>query len=258
MRNLFLILAISLLLLGGCYDHHDAPQTEPFETQANCKIGKLQQLCANGCYNIISDVVCVGRVTTSDHEGNFYRSLFVEDESGAAEIKLGTYNISAQYPVGLMVAIRLKGTSVMLGDGAVQVGLPPRSYDSSPREFEAQQVIDKHIVRSSSVEPASPMLLAIQSLDASLCGRFIRVEGLRYTPCADDKFESYYRFTNNNGEEIFVEITPYANFSDLEIPTSELAIQGILLHKTIGGEEGRQFVIKPRTEDDIAVVEHNM
>lgn len=257
MRNLFLILALSLLLLSGCYDRHSEPQVESFATQANAKIGKLRQLCTNGCYNVVSDIVCVGRVTTSDYEGNFYRSMFVEDDSGAVEIKLGTYNISAQYPIGLMVAIRLKGASVMFSDGVVQVGLPPRSYDSAPREFEAQEVIDRHIVCSSSVDTIYPMSLAIQSLDISLCGRFVQIENLHYKSTTEDKERGLYCFEDEDGGRIFVEISPYSNFSTLELPATATSIKGILYHRTVGDGQGREFVIKPRSKDDIAGIEHN-
>ena len=60
----------------------------------NCDISQLYQLCQGGCHTISSDIVCVGRVTSSDSEGNFYRSMFVEDSTAAVEILLGTYNIA--------------------------------------------------------------------------------------------------------------------------------------------------------------------
>ena len=250
MRNFKALLTLLLLLFGSCYDRHGEHSTEPFEAKANAQIKAVRQLCANGCYNIVSDIVCVGRVTTSDREGNFYRSMFVEDETEAIEIKLGTYNIEAQYPVGLMVALRLRGCAAMVKDDILQVGLPPQSFDSAPREFEAQEVIDQHIVRSNSVEKIAPLVLDIPSLDTSLCGRFVRISGLTFTPL--DNNSGYYRFIDSEERTAFAYISPYANFSDTAIPTTTTTIQGILYYESVGGGMGRQFVIKPRFADDIS------
>ena len=258
MRNFGTILIASLLLLSGCYDNHNEPLAEPFATQANAKIEILRQLCAGGCYNIVSDMVCVGRVTSSDKSGNFYRSIFIEDETGAVEIKLGTYNIEAQYPIGLMVAVRLKGCAIMLKENILQVGLPPQSYDTAPREFEAQEVIDRHIVRSNSVKVVTPLLRTITQLDTSLCGRFVRIENLHHTPLDNKQEEEFYRFIDNEEQSVFLHISPYSNFATLQMPDSEVAIQGILYHESVGYNIGKQFVIKPRFADDITNIEYNM
>lgn len=251
MRNFKPLLPLLLLLFSSCYDRHSDSPTEPFAVEANAKIEVLRQLCTNGCYNIVSNIVCVGRVTTSDREGNFYRSMFVEDETGAIEIKLGTYNIEAQYPVGLNVALRLNGCAVMFENDILQVGLPPQSFDSAPREFEAQEVIDQHIVRSNSVEKIAPLVLDIPSLDTSLCGRFVRISDLIFVPPTDNSNNGYLHFIDNEENSIFAYISPYANLSNMDMPTTPAAIQGILYYESVGGGMGRQFVIKPRFADDI-------
>jgi hypothetical protein len=220
-----------------------------FSEQANSTIGQLRQLCEKECYNITSDIVCVGRVTSSDRDGNFYRSITIEDESGGVEVKLGIYNIASQYPVGLMVALHLNSTAIMVENGVVQVGLPPQRFDSSPREMEAQEVIDRHIIRSNSIEQVEPLLCDIDDLDLSLCGRFVRVENLSYTPLTEQKTE-YYRLTDNEDRVIFLFVSAYSNFANLKMPTTHLLIQGVLYHEAVG--EGRQFVIKPRCADDIS------
>lgn len=258
MRNFGVTLIISMLLLSGCYDNHSEPPTTPFTAQANSEITELHQLCTNGCYNIVSDIVCAGHVTSSDRDGNFYRSMFVEDETGAIEIKLGTYNIAAQYPIGLMVALRLKGCAVMFKDNTLQVGLPPQSFDTAPREFEAQEIIDQHIVRSNSIEKTTPLTLDIPSLHTSLCGRFVRLSGLQFTPTTDNNDNGYYRFIDSEERIVFVYISPYANFSTIDIQTATTTIQGILYYEPVGGGVGRQFVIKPRFADDISDTGNNM
>lgn len=251
MRHLLPII-MSLLALVGCYDSHKEPSSGEFVDISNCNIVQLKQLCENGCYTITSNLVFVGRVTTSDREGNFYRSMVVEGTSGGMEILLGIYDIASQYPIGLMVAIELKGTAIMLKNGTLQVGLPPQSFDSAPREFESQAVIDSHIKRSNSVENIEPLRCDIASLDVSLCGQFVNITNLRHTPLDEYNESNYRRFEDENGNAIFMYISQYADFSDIEIPASKISIRGILYHEAVGGSVGEQFIVRPRSKDDIS------
>ncbi len=257
MRHLLPILVLFSTILYGCYDRHKEPLSQDFSEQGNINIIQLRELCKNGYYNITSEIVCIGRITSSDRQGNFYRSIIIEDESGGAEIKLGAYNLTTQYPVGLTVALHLNGTAVMVENGVITVGLPPQSFDSKPREMEAQEVIDKHIIRSNSVEPIAPLLCDIQMLNSSLCGRFIRIEKVHHSPLPDREesisLGGYHRFTDTENNIIFTNVSTYADFANTEIPLSDVAIQGILYYETVGMGIGDQFVIKPRFEDDISI-----
>lgn len=255
MKRILPLLILFAMVAGGCYDRHDEPQPKPFDDFSNFQIGELRNRCQGGCITIESHTICVGRITSSDHEGNFYRTIVVEDESGGAEIKLGIYNSAVPYPIGLMVSLRLEGLAAMVKDGVVQVGLPPQTFDLAPRELEAQEVIDQHIVRSNSVEPTPPTHCDIASLNASLCGRFIAIKGLRHSPTEELTAEGYYRFTDSDKREVFCYISPYAEFAGCEIPDSQVAIQGILYRETINSAIGEQFIIKPRFKDDISVID---
>ena len=262
MLRLFVVSIVAVIALCGCYDNHNRPASEEFSEQANCTIAQLKMFCKSGCYNITSDMVCIGRITSSDREGNFYRSVFVEDNTAAVEVKLGIYNIEAQYPVGLLVALRLNGTAVSLADNVLQLGLPPQSYDTAPREFEAQEVIDHHIVRSNSVSEVSATEYHISDLATSLCGRFVKLSDLRYEPLVEESEESeearndYLRFIDSDNNVVFAYISPYANFANSVIPTEPLSIQGVLYHEAVGMGLGRQFVIKPRSKDDFTTLDN--
>ena len=259
-RLLPYIFALLAMVLGGCYDSHNESSSSAFTETDNCDIAELQALAQNGCYEVITELVCICRVTSSDHEGNFYRSIVVEDMSGGAEIRLGIYNAFSQYPIGLVMELHLKGCAVMFENGVLQVGLPPQEFDSLPRELEAQEMIDKHIVRSEIVENVEPRKCDITSLESSMCGRFIAINNLRHAPLEgeeDELLEGYSRFVDGNGNAIFMYVSPYADFAKNEIPSAEVSIQGILYHETVGMNIGKQFVIKPRFADDITTTDSN-
>lgn len=255
MRHLLPTIVLAALLLVGCYDRHSEPDNNTTEISANCTIAEVRAMCGKGCHTIDQDLICVGRITSSDHEGNFYRMVVIEDATGGAEVKIGLNNTASQFPVGLLVAIRLKDSAAAIRDGVMQIGLPPQEHDSSPREFGSPTIIDAHIIRSNSVESIKPVTYDIATLDSTLCGRFVKFENLRYAPLEEEAkviFEGYTRFIDEVGNQIFLYVDPYANFSAEEIPASTVTIEGILYHEVIDEELGEQFVIKPRFRDDIS------
>lgn len=259
MQRFLLFITILLLSFSGCYDNHSIPSETDLSLKANFDIAELQTFCSDGCHTITRDFICVGRVTSSDREGQFYRTLFIEDESGGAAIKLGLYDIASRYPVGTQIALHLQNSAVMLKDGVVVVGLPPRSYDSEPREFESPEVIDRYIIRGTSVEAIEPRICHIAELDSSLCGRFVKISGISYAPLTDEEdmptIEGYRRFVNSNGEAIFTYVSPYADFAAEKIPTEEISVCGILYYETVGMDIGKQFVIKARFSDDFTIAD---
>ena len=256
MRYRILFLTLSLLSFIGCSDQYDY-EAEKFSEQANAKLSLLRNLCENGCYNITSDIVCVGRVTSSDKEGNFYRSIFIEDDSGAVELLLGTYNTSSQFPVGLLVALRLNGTAVMRNGRVIQVGLPPQNHNTTPREMEAWAVIDKYVVRSESIAPTSPKKLNIADLDSSNCGEFIEISNISHPSQQSDngKIKGYVQFTDSDKKRIYTYVMSSANFADMAIPSGTISVKGILMHEAVGGNAGRQYVIRPRSKDDFTIID---
>lgn len=255
MMRLIALFALIIFATSGCYDNHKVAHSQGAGLEADCTISQLKQRCANGCYEIATELTCVGRVTTSDNEGNFYRSMVIEDSTSGVEILLGTYNIASRYPIGTTVAIKLKGTAIMVENGVMQLGLPPHSFDSAPREFESQAVIDSHIVRGTSIEPVTPTVCDITALNSDLCGRLIEIVGITHSPLEDYEEREYHRFIDRDGNAVFAYISPYADFTDIEIPTSEMTLRGILYYETVGMGIGKQFVIKPISRDDISTAD---
>lgn len=256
MQRLLLLSTLLLLLLGGCYDQHSAPPMTEVTLKVNFDIADLRRLCSDGCQTITKEYTCVGRVTSSDREGNFYRTMFIEDNSGGVAIRVGLYDLASQYPIGTQIALHLQNSAAMLIDGCVVVGLPPRSYDSEPREFESQEIINRYITRGTSVEAVEPKLYDISELNSSLCGSLIKVVGLRCAPLSDEEeaptMEGYRRFTDNNGEAVFSFVSPYASFATMKTPYEDIFLCGILYYESVGMGIGKQFVIKPRSKNDIA------
>lgn len=123
-------------------------------------------------------------MTTSDRANNFYRSFFVEDRTGALEVRAGLYDLHNMYGLGEQVALRLDGLSAALDDGLLRIGL--RGTDYEPMlDMESRVVVAGHVVRTGRTIDPAPMPLAPSRFAEAKLGSLVRVAGLRMEPVCD-------------------------------------------------------------------------
>ncbi len=210
---------------------------------------------------ITQDIVVVGRVTSADTEDNFYGSLVVEDESGAVELVVGTPNLSACYPEGLRVALRLRGCYADYSRGVVQVGSPAPEYEYyRVANLASEQRVDEVVVRSLDVEPVVPLRTTIAGLQRSMCGRLVELRGLglmdsssidtlRGEELSRAVWEGYSMFRDERGDTIAIYTRDYARYAERRIPADSVNLVGILQWDSY--REGEEcYFLKMRYEAD--------
>lgn len=245
-------IAIAVLALAavGCCDTFDDRTAKSEPEPATVTVAELRRLCNGTSTEIATHAVIAGCVTTSDEAGNFSRTFFVEDSTGGAEIMAGTYDIRNKYPLGATVSVNLAGCTVAFENGAMQIGLKPKSWSQRPTEyFMSDVLLDRHIIRGDELSDIVPT--PVSAADDDLCGRLVRFDGLHHAPDASDDgtFAGYRRFTAPDGTEIYSYVREYAGFAGDPIPDGEISLCGILLHGRISGI-GDRFIIKLRSRDD--------
>lgn len=253
---IWVIYLLVAMVSVGCYDRHSKMGGGDDNYRATISILELRRVCSQGYHVVNRDLVCVGRISTSDKEGNFYRSLFVEDGTASIEVLTGTYQGHISYPEGLKVALRLNGCAIALNDNTLQMGLVANEYDSPTelREFESQVLLDRHIVRSEDVVPLVPAICEVATLREDMCGCLVCVESVRHEPllgaeCSD--IAGYHRFVASDGNDIYCSVSEYASFADMAIPEGDIAISGILAWERVSRDVGYKFVIRPRSQSDL-------
>lgn len=98
------------LALTAYFDPLPATQVEmPTPTHT---IAQVKSLFTGGPYTITDSIVIGGRIISNDQFGNFYRSFYMEDASGAIEVKIGSTGIYNVYPTGSYVCVYLKGMTL--------------------------------------------------------------------------------------------------------------------------------------------------
>ena len=153
----------------------------------------------------LSGAVIKGRVSTTDKPGNFYKSFYIEDETGGMEIKMGKNGLYNDYLPGQTVYVKLEGLTLGMygyktgnygGMGMVQVGFadPSAAYETS--YFEIAYIIDKHILRGNpaDAQPVVPEVITESQLPNpktatqktnKYVGKLVTLKGLKY---ADEMF----------------------------------------------------------------------
>ena len=256
----YIAAALCALLAVACYDSARLPHDDAQLPSATTTITDLRRLCNSKSIDIETDVVVVGRVSTTDVEGNFSRSFFVEDSTGGIEIMAGTYDLYRKYPQGVQVALALNGCRVGFTDGAMQAGLRPEPYAAyEVGYFMSEVLLDSHIQRSATREKITPTTIAIDALNPDWCGRLVRVEGVKYTPDpkqptepSDAQMTGYNRFTDSTGNAVYTFVRDDASFADKPLPTAPLALCGILSYGNVPNA-GSCYIIKPRTSADYEI-----
>ena len=197
----------SALILSSCEEftpvftgkYPEPEQWSPVEMVVTHTIAELAEMYTPGrAFEIEDAIVISGKVSTSDQAGNFYRSLYIQDETGGIELKMGKTGLYNEYKPGQTVYVACKGLWLGMygydddeaygGAGMVQLGFedPTGEYETS--YIEVQYLIDQHIFRGETGEPVEPVAVAEQDLpgpwdtqaDNQYVGRLVTLSGLTY------------------------------------------------------------------------------
>ena len=208
---------------------YSAPEAEKAaDMTANTTIAELCGMYTTGKpWDIDRDIVISGKVSTTDKPGNFYKSLYIQDETAAIELKLGKSGLYNFYKEGQTVYVRCNGLTLGMygyksgnygGQGMVQLGYndPTGSYETS--YLEASYLIDSHVFAGAQGDKVTPeeitasQLPSKTSLQASnkYLGRLVTLKGLKY---ANEAFCLVYINSNKDksvsANRIFISDAPH-------------------------------------------------
>ena len=205
------VLAVLMALVtGGCI-HDEFGEPAPWDTPVGevITIAGLRAMFSGEPVRFQGDYSVYATVTMDDKAGNIYRSAFIQDHTGAINLRLvapgGIYR-------GDSVRIHLKGTTL----------------NSYQRLLQLEDVnVDRNVFKIAvgrDVEPASAGIADIRT--AQFQSRLVRLENVQFI--AADTGRTYAdteRLTTENrmledcsGNRIIVRTSGYANFADHQVP----------------------------------------
>lgn len=209
MKKILVIMAVAALAVSCDLVH--LPLDEPAEftpetLEVTHTIAQLKSLYTKSGkpVDIDRDIVVGGQVISSDESGNLYKSFYIQDDSGAIEVKIGRNSLYSDYKMGQWVYVRCKGLTIGEYGGMLQIGFRDESGSYETAYLESQYLVDAHIVRGRLDTPVKPMLIDEAGIKAKdNFGRYVRVEGLTYgreifVILYDDKENSLYLSDGGN------------------------------------------------------------
>ena len=219
-------LAAAVVALGACDEfdqvgpkadrpeHHDMVEITPNSS--------IAELCSRYTEHgkpvrIQDDCYIAGRVISNDKQGNFYKSIFIQDEqgNGGIEVKIGAPALYNRYKPGQLVYVRCKGLVLGeygyksgRGNGTISIGwrqektdeglgllpTPPPTPNDKKYEngnIELPALIDDHVLAGTMGNEVRPFVITEDNLNLlpgtndsqatnKLVGRLVTFKGLKY------------------------------------------------------------------------------
>lgn len=215
MKRSFISIFAAVALFASCEEwepvytlKYDEPANyTPVKMEPTLTIAQLAALYNNFGTPVsftADNIIVGGKVSSSDQAGNFYKSFYIQDETGGIEVKIGKSSLYSDYKEGQTVYVNLAGLTIGMygyktlknyasgpsgGNGLVQIGLddPTNEYETS--YIELDPIINTHIFRGEKGEKVTPAVLSESELpgrtatlkDCPYLGKLVTIKGLKYS-----------------------------------------------------------------------------
>lgn len=270
MRNFKTYLSLlfaGALSLTACQDDFDAPgmtdpesswlnDTENYEVKTINEIKTEFWEDADNYYKQIGEaengkrLLVKGHVISSDASGNIYKSLVIQDETGALAMSINANSMSNQYRRGQEVVIDLTGMTIGKYAGLQQLGSPEDSQQYGQQTtFMPYQEFVEHSQLNGLPDLAAVDTLTVNSLSELSGGpevlrkwqsQLVRFNNCYFADGGKEPFASSKETVNraltlSDGGTINVRTSGYSNFYSDILPEGHGDVVGILSYHTSGG-----------------------
>lgn len=242
-------LALGALAFTACDDNWECPPmdvpTFAEGTEATMTIAELKTqywqdgdsygtqigLDANG-----DSIILVGNIVSSDQSGNIYKSIVLQDKTGAITIGINQSSLYEEYPMGIRMALNVTGMTIGRYSGLMQLGtLDGTSVnrieldDISPRiqlDYYGGEV-------DTTLTTISELSTASQTNEGKIQwqSRLIRINDVKFEeagePFTTGSTTSRY-ITDDEGNRMIVYNSSYSDFAYDTLPYGHGDVVGIL------------------------------
>ena len=159
--------------------------------EAFTTIAELKAMYRGQPVVISGNVWIEGQVTTSDKSGNIYNELYLQDKTGAIDLKTGLSSMYSEYKIGQRLYVKCDGLTLGNYNGQLQLGF--QADDTITNEYETsyiqlQSLVNEHVFRGFLETPIAPTVVNEAAIaaaiatgsQADLWGKLVTVKGLVY------------------------------------------------------------------------------
>ncbi len=244
LQNHFLLalLALVLMIPMACVDlDYDQPPPggEDPNLPVNITIAELKSRHTLGSYEeITDDVTFQGLVVSDDKEGNFFKQLIIQDETGGIEMRIEMTDLNNVYPVGRKVYVKARG--LWLGDygGTTQLGAGKGvDNDGDPILIRIpESIIDLFIIPATYGNPVTPALVTVDELSFGMVSTLVQLDDVQFIPgdAGQTYADAILQVTLNREIEdctkkrLIVRTSGFASFAGDTTPVGNGTIVGVL------------------------------
>lgn len=248
-------LMLGAMALGACDDNFEQPPMitpeSALKAYKNMTIEELKTLYWQSDRNYVSTVgvteegehiIIGGRVSSCDASGNIYKSVIIQDETGALTVAINAYDLYQSYQYGQMVYIDVTDLKIGGYNSLMQLG-GEGEYNGAPSmTFMDEDVAKAHIEVDGLANPALvdtttvaiPDVMAAKASTEGLIkwqSRLVRIDGVSF----EDAGQQFAPTANANryvkdadGNRINIRCSSYADFKNNTIPGGTGSVVGIL------------------------------
>jgi DNA/RNA endonuclease YhcR with UshA esterase domain len=240
-NNIFFVL-LAILAFGvsmhSCVDQDfDEPPSGGVESPApNTTIAELRDMHSLGNYEQITEATVIrGFVISSDREGNFFRQLVIQDETGGLEMRIEMTDLDNLFPPGRQVSVNCQG--LWLGDfnGLIQLGAAVTG-EGNDRELERipEPLVEDIFVSGTYGNDVSPKLKLISELNFDDVSTLIQLNEVQFANnelgqnYSQSDFSTNRTLTDCNLNDIIVRTSSFSSFAGEKLPEGNGTLIGIL------------------------------
>lgn len=235
--NHWIFILLGIFSFSSCVDQEfDIPPGRDVQLEdiSNTTIAELKSnftVGSSSSYTIPESTIIKGVVVSSDEDGNFFKTLVIQDETAGLHLSVNAFDLFVDYPPGRTVYI--KG-GLELGEFA---GLPQIGVAGSGSEVERipEALISQFIELGELVAVPEPKVKTINSLSDGDLSTLIRLENVEFS---SSLLGSTYAIPNGgstqnrliedcDGNEIVTRCSDFSAFAGVAIPEGNGSLTGV-------------------------------
>jgi hypothetical protein len=206
------------------------------DNEQTVSIAWLKTLYSGAPTLITREVRISGAVVSDDREGNFYKTLVLDDGTAGIEVRLDVEQIFKHFAIHSRATVRCNGLWIGNYGGVLQLGTEP--WDALETQPLPPAEVAEHIFADTVFYgEVRPPTLTLDALTARWVSRFVAFEGVRFideekglswaepaeTAAATDR-----HLVDTTGDTLIVRTSAHARFAAWPLPEGSGRIEGVL------------------------------
>lgn len=250
---------MGMLIFWSCVNDRNFSSPEKACTNdmvANITFSEVKALHTMGTLQIQDDLIIEGYVISSDKSGNFFGSLYFQDQpsnpTGGFIIVMDVRDSHLFYPTGTKILVRLKGLYLGRSKGVFKIGAVFSSFGNLSVGRLPASAVSQHIfVDCSNKVSLEPVPISLESLGDAKPNTLVRLENVEISedeiglPFANFQELTERTLINCKDTNIGLLNSGYADFQSEILPQGSGSLIGVLL------KENDDYLVVIRDLDDI-------